>query len=96
MPAYETVFAVPAAFSEEERADSLKSVEDLITAAGGEIGSVDEMGDKKMAYPVKKNEVAGYYCIHFSSPSSGIEGLTRHYRLDERYIRHIIVKKEEG
>ena len=95
MPAYETVFAVPAAFSEEERAGSLKAVEELITGSGGEISSVDEMGERRMAYPVKKHEMACYYSILFNCPPSALDGLKRHFRLDDRYIRDITVRKDE-
>ena len=94
MPTYETVFAVPAALSEEERAQSLSDAEGIIAEGGGEISSKEEMGEKRMAYPVKKHEVAYYYLINFESPSSSVENLTRFYRQNDVYIRHIIVRKD--
>ena len=94
MPAYETVFAIPAAMPEEERAQSLKDVEDLIVNSGGQVKSVDEMGEKRMAYPVKKHEMAVYYALLFDCPPEAVDGIKRHYRLDDRYIRDIIVKKD--
>lgn len=95
MPTYETVFAVPAALSEEERAQSLSDAEGIITEAGGKVSSKEEMGEKRMAYPVKKHEVAYYYLINFECPSESVENLSRFYRQNDRYIRDIIVRKED-
>ena len=95
MPTYETVFAVPAALSEEERAQSLSDVEGMIAETVGVVSSNEEMGEKRLAYPVKKHEVAYYYLINFESPSSSIEKLTRFYRhSSDVYIRHIVVRKD--
>ncbi|MFH1415254.1 MAG: 30S ribosomal protein S6 [Elusimicrobiota bacterium] len=95
MPAYETVFAVPAVLSEEEQSQSIREVEELIREAGGNIVSSEQMGERKMAYIVKGHERAYYYLIKFDSPPEKIDGFKRHYRINSnRYIRNIIVKEE--
>ena len=95
MPTYETIFALPSITSQEEQAQSIKEVEELINSSGGNIKSSENMGEKKMAYRVRGHDRAYYHLIKFDSPSSAIEGIKRYYRINpNRYIRNIIVKED--
>ncbi len=94
MPSYETVFAIPSIISEEEKNKSIESVEKLISESSGQVISSDDMGERKLAYSVKGNERAYYHVIKFDMPSSEVNKLKGHYRLEENFIRDIVVKEE--
>ena len=72
MPTYETVFAVPLSLEGEEKQQSIKSVEDIISGAGGSVTSSQDMGEVKMAYKVKGHDRAYYHLIKFECPPSGV------------------------
>ena len=94
MPIDEQVFDLPAKLSDDERYQSVKEIEKLITDTGGEVNKSEELGERKMAYKVKENNFAYYHLIEFNSPPDFIVGLNKHYRINERYIRDIVIKKE--
>ena len=95
MPTYETVFAVPAIFSEDEKNQSIKEIEELIKGSSGNINSSEEMGEKRMAYKVKGHERAYYHLIKFDSPPVAIEEIKKFYRINtSKFIRNMIIKED--
>ncbi|MBN2407320.1 MAG: 30S ribosomal protein S6 [Elusimicrobia bacterium] len=95
MPTYETVFAVPVSLEGDEKQQSIKSVEDIISGAGGSVKSSQDMGEMKMAYKVKGHDRAYYHLIKFECPPAGIQELKKHYNINSNYIRNIVVRDEE-
>ncbi|MFC2048623.1 30S ribosomal protein S6 [Elusimicrobiota bacterium] len=94
MHVYETVFAVSATLGEDERQQSIKSVEETISTLGGAISTSEEMGEKKLAYKVDGHDRAYYHVIKFSCPPSAIDELKKHYRIHSSYLRNIVVSEQ--
>ncbi|MFC2062073.1 30S ribosomal protein S6 [Elusimicrobiota bacterium] len=95
MHTYETVFAVPASITIEEREGSIKSVEELITSLNGSVTTSEEIGEKEMAYKVKGNDRAYYHLIKFDCPPEKVNELSRHYRIHNNYIRNLIIVEDK-
>jgi small subunit ribosomal protein S6 len=53
---YENLVIVKPTLTEEEIKGQLAAIDEIITANGGEIVARDEMGMRKLAYPIAKNE----------------------------------------
>jgi small subunit ribosomal protein S6 len=53
------------------------------------------MGQKKLAYPIKK-EISGYYYVMTMTASKEtIKEVNRKMSIDENVIRHLIIKLDE-
>lgn len=91
---YELLYIVPAQFTEDELTPVKQKVREVIEKAGGKISLEDNLGKKKLAYPIKKM-FQGYYLLnHFEMESSGIEAFEKDLRLTDHVLRHMVVHYE--
>ena len=79
-------------------ADALKALinkfSDLINT-DGKVTSVEELGNKKLAYEIKKQK-EGYYVVYkFEANPQLISELERNYRITDDVIKFIVIKEEE-
>jgi small subunit ribosomal protein S6 len=72
-------------------------VEKLKTFLGerGEVVKVDLWGRRKLAYPIQKYQEGYYLFLNFKIPPSQVAELKRWISLNEKIIRHLLVKEEE-
>ncbi len=57
---YETTFIVNSSLDDDHIDNIIKSVEDMITRAGGTVVSTERIGRRRLAYPIAKRN-NGYY-----------------------------------
>ena len=67
---------------------------DLINT-NGKVDSVEELGNKKLAYEIKKNKEGYYVVIKFEAKPELVSELERVYRITDEVIKFIVVKEEE-
>ena len=95
MNKYEIMFIVKADIAEEDVANVVKSFESIITDMGGKILNSKDLGQKKLAYEIEK-QVRGYYhLLNVECESKAVKEFDRKALIDERVIRHLIIKEEE-
>ncbi len=95
MNKYEIMFIVKADIAEEEVANIVKSFESIITDMGGKILNSKDLGQKKLAYEIEK-QVRGYYhLLNVECESKAVKEFDRKALIDERILRHLIIKEEE-
>ena len=70
MNKYELTVVVNAKIEDDERAQVIEKVKDLVTRFGGNVTDVDEWGKRRLAYEIQKMKEAYYYFIHFESDYS--------------------------
>ena len=59
---YETLFVVKPTLTEEEIKSQIEKVKAVLGKEGAELVATDDMGMRKLAYPVQKNN-RGYYTV---------------------------------
>ena len=91
MKAYELLFFVDPAASEEMRAGAMKRIEVAITANGGTIDSVEDWGKRKLAFEVDKLTEGDYTLINFHADPDDIAELDRVLRINDAVKRHMVV-----
>ena len=94
MNKYESIIIVNPNVDEE----GLKALEEKFTGLinkAGKVESVENMGKKKLAYPIKKYEEATYFLLNFEAEPDSITELERVYRITDEILKHIVVKKED-
>ena len=92
---YEVMYIVDPDTADDKIAKLNEAVEKLITKEGGNVVKIDDMGRRKLAYPInKKNE--GYYVL-FEIEGTGqeIAELERRMRVNDMIIRFMTVRVDE-
>ncbi len=89
---YENLVIVRPTLTAEEIQESLKVIQEVITSNGGEIAATDDMGMRKLAYPIDKNERGFFQVIYYSAEPSVITEIERKFRLNEELLRFVTIK----
>ena len=61
----------------------------------GKVEKVEELGKKKLAYKVRKNDEGIYVVFYFEANPTLIEELERNYRITDEIIKFIVIKQDE-
>ena len=75
----------------------LKALEEKFTGLineNGKVESVENMGKKKLAYEIKKNQEGIYMLFNFEANPDSIAELERVYRITDDIIKFIVVRKD--
>ncbi|MRJ02759.1 MAG: 30S ribosomal protein S6 [Epsilonproteobacteria bacterium] len=91
---YETLFVLKPTLTEEEKRQKFEFIKDVIEKNGGTIAATEDVGVRKLAYPIDKFERGHYYIIYFTAPSQAVRELERIYRITEEVIRFLTIKYE--
>ncbi len=95
MNKYEMMFIVKATMESDQVKATAENMKKVVTDCGGKVVEFKELGEKKLAYPIKK-EISGYYYVMTLEATKEAESeLSRKAGLDENVIRHLIVKLDE-
>ena len=94
MNKYETVILISNKITEEQRKDVINKIKKLISAHGKVI-KTEEIGERKLAYEIRKNSKAFYYVINFESDAGFISELERNYRITDEIIKFIVIRQED-
>lgn len=95
MNKYEMMFIVKATMESENVKATAENIKKVVTDLKGNVVEYKELGEKKLAYPIKK-ELNGYYFVmQFEATKEAEAELSRKAGLDENVLRHLIVKLDE-
>ena len=91
---YEIVFLVhPDQKSESEAI--LNKYCDQIKSSNGTIDRSENIGSRKLAYPIQDCFKANYFCINVTCDSDQIDGLKESFKYNDAILRYLIVRKDE-
>ena len=94
MNKYELAVVVNAKIEDEERAQVIEKVKDMITRFGGNVTDVDEWGKRRLAYEIQKMKEGYYYFIHFESDATVPAEMEARLRIMDNVLRYLCVKQE--
>ncbi|MEA1920735.1 MAG: 30S ribosomal protein S6 [Campylobacterota bacterium] len=89
---YENLVIVKPTLTEEETKSQIAAIEEVITANGGEIKICNDMGIRKLAYPIEKSARGYFYVIYFTMEPKNIAEIERRYRINEELLRFVTIK----
>lgn len=95
MKAYELLYFVDPAATEEMRAAVMRRIEVAITENGGMVGGVEDWGKRKLAFEVDKLNEGDYTLINFRTDPSQIAELDRILRINDAVKRHMVVRRTD-
>lgn len=95
MNKYEMMFIVKTTIDEAAVNATVENLKSVITSMKGEITDSKDLGQKKLAYPIKKEITGFYYVVDFTANNELVAELDRKAKIDENVIRHMIINLDE-
>ena len=92
---YELGFILHPHVEQPDVTQAVDKVGQYITAAGGEVTSVDVWGRRVLAYPIRKQEEGTYVFAQLQLEPQAIEELERVLKLDEEVLRYLLLRLDE-
>jgi len=89
---YENLLIVKPTLTDEETKSLLAEIDEVITSNGGEIHGRDNMGMRKLAYPIDKNLRGHYYVVYYTMAPASIAEVERRFRINETLLRFVTMK----
>jgi len=94
MRRYETIAIIDPDLSDENRTQVLEKTTKLIPKEGGFLIMLDEWGNRKLAYEIKK-KVRGYYVrIDYCGMGPLVDEMERSFRIDDKILKFMTVLLE--
>ena len=95
MKKYEIMFIVKPTNESDEIKKNAEAMKKVITDNKGKVVEFNELGEKKLAYSIKK-EISGYYYVMVvEAQNETIQELDRKASINENILRHLIIKLDE-
>ena len=96
MKKYEIMFIVKTTIGEDEVKATSKKFQDVLKKDGAKNIEVEEMGQRELAYEIKKFK-SGYYYLYFveANNDEAINEFDRLAGISADVIRHLITKIED-
>ena len=101
MPLYELSLLLRPRLPVEQVAGVLRKVGRGVLGQGGVVRSLQDLGQQRLAYGVSKRHSAptreaDLAVVHFDCPPTHIREVEETARLDDRVVRHMVVKKDRA
>ena len=91
MRRYETIIIIDPDLSAEKREPVLARVKDVIEQQGGYLAFIDDWGNRKLAYEIKKKARGYYVRFDFCGTASVVDEIGRFFRIDDRVLKYMTV-----
>lgn len=92
MNCYETLFVVKPTLTEQEIASQVTKIKDVLVKEGAELIATDDMGMRKLAYTVAKQNRGYYTVLYYKADGSKIAEIERNLKINEDIIKFLTVK----
>ncbi len=89
---YELLYIVPTHFTEKDLPEVAKKINKIIEENGGKIIKEKNLGNKKLAYPIKQVYRGFYILLNLEIDSKQIDKLNKELKLTPEVLRHLITK----
>ncbi len=94
MNKYEVLYIISSDADEQTREAIIKKFADIVTANGGTVDTLDKIGMKKFAYPIKDRQEGFYVLMNFTSnPDIPLE-MEKQMRITEFFVRKMFIRKD--
>ena len=95
MKNYEVMFIVKSTNESNTIKKTAEAMQKVVTDNKGKVVEFNELGEKKLAYSIKK-EISGYYYVmKIEATKEAVKELDRKASINENILRHLIIKLDE-
>ena len=92
MTNYEIMFILSTQLTDEEKKANVEKVEEVLANAGATEVKTEIMGDRKLAYPIKKKENGYYVLTKFAMDGTRLPEVESKLNISEYFMKYMIVK----
>jgi small subunit ribosomal protein S6 len=92
---YEITFIVEPNYDDERINGVVGKFTEFIKNNGGDVGRIDRMGKKRLAYSIGKRQYGYYVYTEVKMPGAAVSPLNRWFQLSEDIFRHLVVFMSE-
>lgn len=93
MPSYELVVILNANQNEDEITRTLGKINDLITKLGGTVTETNPWGNRKLAYPIKKQTEGHYVLEKVQIKQTALKELDSNFKLIDDILRYLFIRE---
>lgn len=91
MRRYETIIIIDPDAREDKRSELIERVNEIISQHGGFLIELDDWGQRRMAYEIKKKLRGHYTRIDYCGDGTLVDEIERTFRIDDRVIKYMTV-----
>lgn len=95
MRTYEVMFIAAPNSVEDDLRKLTTQLESVVTELGGKITKLDNLGRRKLAYPINKFDEGLYTLLNIEGSGGEIAEVERRLRVSDLVIRHLTVRTDE-
>ena len=95
MRKYELMFIVRTDIEENDVKGVVESLKKVLTDKKAKILEEKEMGQRELAYEIKKHKTGYYYLFTVEADNAAISEFERVVLINENVLRHIVVRVDE-
>lgn len=92
---YEMMYILNPRLDEESQKSLQNRIKETIGSIGGTVDNTENLGRKRLAYPIQKSNDGVYVLSHFKADSRQLKELTRVMNISEGLLRHIVIRRDE-
>ena len=92
MRKYETIFIINPELTEEDTKAVIEKASGIIQSHRGEVLKIDEWGNRRLAYEIKKMSKGYYVLLHFAGNSDVLSELERNFQLMDAVLKYQTVR----
>ncbi len=94
MKRYEVTAIVKSDLPDDDITALIDRIQKIITKRKGLIVKIDKWGKRRLAYEINKQKDGYYFLIDLVGDGSIIDEIERNYKIDDRILKFITIKKE--
>jgi small subunit ribosomal protein S6 len=95
MRKYEVMFIIRSGATEDETNKLIAQMESAVAGAGGKVEKIDKMGQRRLAYRVKKNREGFYVLFTIEGGGETVKELERRFKVTDAVIKFMTVRIDE-
>ncbi|MGC2235821.1 MAG: 30S ribosomal protein S6 [Pyrinomonadaceae bacterium] len=92
---YEVMYIGTPDAAEDDIVKLNEAIEEMIAKGGGEVVRTDNMGKRRLAYPINKKTEGYYVLFEIADSGQSIAELERRMRVNDNIIRYLTVRVDE-
>lgn len=95
MPKYELMYIIAGEITGEQEEAVAREITDFLVSLDAKIINNENIGKRKLAYPIQKSMRGTYMLLHFEALPEKLAEVDHKLRVTSGIIRHLVVKVDE-
>jgi len=88
------MYIIPSKYTEAEMDGIIKQVAEILETAGAQISDTNNMGKRRLSYPIEHQRNGTYVLVNFEAESEAIAKMDAVLRLTSEVLRHMVVESD--